>query len=732
VSRKLSKDRPIRTVEEDAFGLSGFANALATSLLQMSPEEGLVLSVEGPWGSGKSSAIALTSRTIQSRVLTGVGESLDELEKLSPTKLDERWEAKAKKRDVHIIRFNPWNFSGQENLVRAFFRELETQITGKSESKLKRAIGGIADQLPSAFGALASLVATAVGQPAAAGAAGAGGKVAGEGAKKLLGSDTSLEGAKRALENELREAEQRIIVIIDDIDRLMPTEMRAIFSLVKSLGDLPCILYVLAFDRAVVTSAFLNGTEKIDPEFLEKVIQVSLKLPVPWREELRDLLITKLNTLIGDAEPTNKRRWDLMYRNVVDRYLETPRDVVRLVNTLQVIWPNVEGDVDLTDLIGLTTLQLFDPQAYDLIAGNIEIITYADYRYEDDKEFGARLEPKTAKKPDIAREAMALMFPRLAKVWSMYSFDNGSYLATSDQRRICTTSYHRNYFQFARSSRRLSKSEIEALLAADDAELALDRILKRLVDNDDGRSPPRLAMLLDQILETTQPRPLLTPQFARALLKRGDELIQREDAVREMYTRDNLDRLEGILRRGLEPLDANARKSVLEVYLKEPACVSLRSDVIEDCARQHGLYGGKEAHNSEVLFPKELIEPAAHAIISQIAEICSTGAVFDLPFPLPIRLIWRWRRMTGSQTLKPWFQDVLKNRSWTLRMADALPGRSYRSGGPNGSEVVWTFKRADFIDCFDIEALLARVEQLAKSDTEAVEIWERLRRTENA
>lgn len=59
VSPKLSKDRPISRAEDDVFGLSGFADALATSLLQMSPEDGLVLSVEGPWGSGKSSAIAL-------------------------------------------------------------------------------------------------------------------------------------------------------------------------------------------------------------------------------------------------------------------------------------------------------------------------------------------------------------------------------------------------------------------------------------------------------------------------------------------------------------------------------------------------------------------------------------------------------------------------------------------------------------------------------------------------
>lgn len=307
MSQKLGKDRPISRAEEDVFGLSGFADALATSLLKMGPDDGLVLSVEGPWGSGKSSAIALALRTIQIRVLKGLGEGLDELEALLPSELDDRWDARWKKRHVQIVRFNPWNFSGQENLVRAFFRELEAQIGGKPEGKLKRAISGLAEHLPSAFGAGAGMVALLTGQPAAAAVAGAGGKAAGEGAKKLLASDTSLEGAKRELERALRKSEQRVIVIIDDIDRLMPAEMRAIFSLVKSLGDLPNVLYVLAFDRAIVSAAFASGSEKLDVDFLEKIIQVSLKLPVPWREELRGLFISKLNAVIGDATPADEQ-----------------------------------------------------------------------------------------------------------------------------------------------------------------------------------------------------------------------------------------------------------------------------------------------------------------------------------------------------------------------------------------------------------------------------------------
>lgn len=164
--------------------------------------------------------------------------------------------------------------------------------------------------------------------------------------------------------------------------------------------------------------------------------------------------------------------------------------------------------------------------------------------------------------------------------------------------------------------------------------------------------------------------------------------------------------------------------------MNEPACIAIRSDVIENCARQHGLHGGKPVHESELLLPKEAIEPVAQTIITQIADACASGAAFE--FPLPLRLIWRWRRMTDEKTLEPWFRRVLKKREWMLKLASGLPGPSYRSGGPNGSEVVWTYKRSDFSDCFDVDALIARVEELAADDQEAAAVINRLRETENA
>jgi hypothetical protein len=171
MTTQLHDDRPISHPRDDALGLTSFADALATSLLQMSPRDGLVISVEGPWGAGKSSAISLALRTIKLRVLQSMGEGQVETEQLTPEQIDAKWSEKAKNRKTHIVRFNPWHFSGQENLVRAFFDELAAQIDVVPDGALKRAMNRLGGFLPSVGGALAAAAMLATGNVPGAGPA---------------------------------------------------------------------------------------------------------------------------------------------------------------------------------------------------------------------------------------------------------------------------------------------------------------------------------------------------------------------------------------------------------------------------------------------------------------------------------------------------------------------------------------------------------------------------------
>src|SRR5829696_5311107 len=70
----LVSDKPISSAEQDRLGFASFADALAQSLMSMIPPEGLVLSIEGEWGSGKTSALELALNRVMARELARVKE----------------------------------------------------------------------------------------------------------------------------------------------------------------------------------------------------------------------------------------------------------------------------------------------------------------------------------------------------------------------------------------------------------------------------------------------------------------------------------------------------------------------------------------------------------------------------------------------------------------------------------------------------------------------------------
>lgn len=85
-----SGDRPKQHLAEDLPGCAAFSRAIARGIVRMTPQDGIVLAVNGPWGSGKTSAANM------------VVEALAQLQGDEP-----------RDHGVLVVRFNPWQFSGQ-------------------------------------------------------------------------------------------------------------------------------------------------------------------------------------------------------------------------------------------------------------------------------------------------------------------------------------------------------------------------------------------------------------------------------------------------------------------------------------------------------------------------------------------------------------------------------------------------------------------------------------------
>src|ERR1044071_6743324 len=94
---RISPVKPLSDPALDRFNYGPVAQKLATSIQKMSPPEGLVIGIYGEWGLGKSTFIEFVVHYLK--------------------------QFPADEQPV-IMRFNPWWFSGSENLVKHFFDQL--------------------------------------------------------------------------------------------------------------------------------------------------------------------------------------------------------------------------------------------------------------------------------------------------------------------------------------------------------------------------------------------------------------------------------------------------------------------------------------------------------------------------------------------------------------------------------------------------------------------------------
>src|SRR6185369_7262215 len=66
IAASLSADVPIHNREQDLLGYWPFAQSIARGITERSPDDGFVLGVQARWGMGKTSAVNLIVRAIES------------------------------------------------------------------------------------------------------------------------------------------------------------------------------------------------------------------------------------------------------------------------------------------------------------------------------------------------------------------------------------------------------------------------------------------------------------------------------------------------------------------------------------------------------------------------------------------------------------------------------------------------------------------------------------------
>lgn len=484
---KLVGDRPILGKEADQLGRASFAGQISAQIQSLPLEESFVLAINGPWGSGKSS------------VLSMVAEDLLESEP-----------------ETICFTFNPWLFSSQEELIGRFFEDLATRLVngmGKKLKKAGKAINEYLDMLKPAAGL--PLIGTQV-----------------DGVTKVVGlAATALSAASGAPRGSLSEKREqindlllkvgrRIVVMIDDIDRLEPNEVREIFRLVRLVGDFPGIVYLLSFDRTTV-EGLLSQEPGAGRRYLEKIVQLPYDLPEPDGAALERVLLSALNAAVGDHSPAPER-WPDLYAFCLRPLFTTPREIRRYTAVLPVAIQNLVQEVCLEDLLLLEAVRLLLPEVHQLIAGSADVLSAHDYTDLDTKGRQVKrlkaaydqLIERAGVHGDTIRHTLRTLFPQTEAVSGNTHHAGWERASWRTRRRVAHYDVLRTYLQRTLPADQLAFDLVERVvhspgLAKGDVDrLAgsdLEGLFRRLEDYE-GKMPVSELVELGVLLMSAFPR----------------------------------------------------------------------------------------------------------------------------------------------------------------------------------------------------------------------------------
>lgn len=397
-------DHPISEKSKDLYGVSDFSKCIANAFENIEKPVGITVALNGAWGAGKTSIINMVKETL-----------------------------KENNSEIIVTEFKCLWFRGEEALAVAFLKHL-TCILGQSFSDKTKDLILFVDNIKtivkhvvnlSTGGTFGSLIEDVVSD------------------FTNLVQEKSLEDSFNSLSQQLRGYGKRFLIIIDDLDRLSTQEMLAVFRLLRTIGHLPNVMYLIAFDKKLAEDSVKKEYPVDGANFLDKIIQASFEIPLPSKLNLINVLLNKLGPFYHDDYEEDKHSRDILLGLVLP-YMETPRHVARLINIISITWPSIRNEINFADFIAMETIRIYDPNLFSFIVKN------KPYLFNTNQEL-----PKDLSDDD--RKKLDMLF--------CLSVNAELNVTLNAQRRICVSKYFDTYLKLSLNDEVIRKSEVDHFLS---------------------------------------------------------------------------------------------------------------------------------------------------------------------------------------------------------------------------------------------------------------------------
>ncbi len=251
----------------------GAITTLAKTIIGNSPKKSFSIAITGEWGSGKTTYLDILTKQLEERK----GDV-----------------------DLVIIRFQPWEWVGEKDIFRAFFDELSEALNDQNDrlvrdikSYTQLILGkdeetGLTEKFLQVFG--------------------------------LQPTPKTISECRKTINTTIEKYNKKIVVMIDDIDRLDGEEILKTLKLIRSVADFENTYYITALDYNHVVDSIADRVQIKEPEeYLNKFFQQTIVLPANKKDLIKRMIV---DTICKSIELSNNEQ------NTLEEILENDRFLV--------------------------------------------------------------------------------------------------------------------------------------------------------------------------------------------------------------------------------------------------------------------------------------------------------------------------------------------------------------------------------------------------------------------
>ena len=172
---------------------------------------------------------------------------------------------------------------------------------------------------------------------------------------------------KNEIEEILYQTDKKIIVVIDDFDRIQGEEIFNLLKLIGIIANFPNIVNIVAYDKEYILSNLNMYFESIKEtnnaeKYIQKIIPFEFPLPQISHTKMQELFNVEFKEIIDNAI-YNELGLNDNFSNTIGGYLKNIRDLKQLLSAFEfhyITFKHQGININITDLLFITAIKTFN------------------------------------------------------------------------------------------------------------------------------------------------------------------------------------------------------------------------------------------------------------------------------------------------------------------------------------------------------------------------------------